>query len=50
MEDSLNLNFLMKDDLKKILQPKTIKNKNNNICKNGREPEICFKRKRPTFF
>jgi hypothetical protein len=33
----------MEDNLKKIMQPKTIKGKNNNIFENGRQPQFLNK-------
>ena len=51
MEDDLNF-FLKEDKLKffengrrtkQIMQPKTIKSKNNNIFYNGRRPQFLFK-------
>ena len=48
MEDELNylkrkttsISLKNEDDLKKIMQPKTIKSKNNNIFENGRRPQF----------
>ena len=34
----------MEDNLKKIMQPKTIKSKNNNIFENGRLHKFFFKK------
>jgi hypothetical protein len=58
MEDDLNSFFLKEDDLnffwkwkktsKKIMQPKTIKSKNNNIFENGRR--TSFKVRQPKIF
>ena len=40
----------IEDDLKKIMQPKTIKNKNNNVFENGRRPDFFLNRRRTDFF
>jgi hypothetical protein len=37
----------MEDNLKKIMQPKTIKSKNNNIFENGRQPQLVSKGRQP---
>ena len=34
----------MEDDLKEIMQPKTIISKNNNIFENGRRPHFFWKK------
>ena len=34
----------MEEDLKQMMQPKTIKSKNNNIFENGRRPQFCLKK------
>jgi hypothetical protein len=39
----------MEDDLKKIMQPKQFKEK-NDIFKNGRPPQVFLKGRRPQFF
>ena len=48
LEDDLNylkrkttsISLENEDDLKKIIQPKTLKSKNNNIFENGRRPHF----------
>jgi hypothetical protein len=50
-EDDLNIFFLIEDNIQKIMQPKIIKSKNNNIFENGRRSQIFFEKgRRPQFF